>query len=557
MPPSLSRRSFLALAGGAGIATALPHGPVAAGPGGTRTVQYRLRAGASQHEIAGRTVETWTYNGSLPGPLLRARVGDRVVVDFVNDLGVPTTIHWHGVEVPATQDGSSISQLPIEPGGSQRYEFTALRPSLFWYHPHFDTNEQVERGLHGALLIEDPDEHRMLGVEPAHEHVLVLDDILLDDTGIAPPFPSDPLANAVMHFNGREGNVLLVNGVARPTISVRNGTPQRLRVVNVANTRLMRLSFGDGQRVWRVGGDAGLLDSPVPVTPIDMVMPGHGGHGGEGGDGMVSDPDLGAGVMLTPGERADLVWVPSGGNGDRVQLTWHDWPRGDHGAEYAPDGSIRITHDPTDGAAPPEVLADFRLLGQPSPSASTYQPPGQLRRVEPIVASGDPIALTMGHGQPDAAGDVVFFLQRGPQGPLPFPLLTPGDVATVKPGDARVIEVTNLTMGAHNFHLHGFFFQLLETEFVDLDTPENNRVVPADRLETKDTILIEPRPGAPMRSRTITRLAASFDDRGRTGEIEAFGKQPGLGRSGGWLMHCHLLEHSASGMMSFVQVIDD
>jgi len=63
------------------------------------------------------------------------------------------------------------------------------------------------------------------------------------------------------------------------------------------------------------------------------------------------------------------------------------------------------------------------------------------------------------------------------------------------------------------------------------------------------------RPGAFRRSRTITRLAVKFDDTGREGQIDAFGKIPGFGTSGGWLFHCHLLEHSALGMSSFLQVI--
>jgi FtsP/CotA-like multicopper oxidase with cupredoxin domain len=87
-----------------------------------------------------------------------------------------------------------------------------------------------------------------------------------------------------------------------------------------------------------------------------------------------------------------------------------------------------------------------------------------------------------------------------------------------------------------------------------MDRPENNRTVVAPYRENKDTILIPARPGAAMRSRTVSRLAVSFDDSGREGLIDAGGKEPTADQSGGWLMHCHLLEHSDSGMMSFVQV---
>ncbi len=551
----ITRRDFLMAGGSAAILLLVPGTALAVD---TRTVRYRLRASVGSQTIAGRPVETWTYNDRLPGPLLRARVGDRIVVDIVNDLPEPTTIHWHGVEVPALQDGSPISQAPIAPGDSQRYEFLALAASLFWYHPHIDTNEQVERGLYGPLLVEDPAESRLLGINPAHEHILMLDDVLLDEDGIAPPFPDDPLENAVTHFNGRIGNVLLVNGEELPTIDVRNGTPQRLRMVNASNSRFMRVSFGEDQQVWRVGGDGGLLESPINVEAIGMVPAhGHGDHGDPGEHKMMSDPDLSKGIMLTPGERADLIWVPTGDNQALVTLEWHDWPRGDHGAIYAPDGSIMITHDPTDGMAHPEPLANFRLLGQPSPRHVGYRPPSRLRTIDPLPVSSKTIPVTMGHGPPNADGEVVFFMHRDAGGPKPFPVLTPEDVATVAPGETHLIEVTNLTMGAHNFHLHGFFFQLIETTFIDLDNPDNNRTVVPEYVENKDTILIPPRPGAPMRSRTVVRLAVRFDDTGREGAIDAYGKAPRLERSGGWLMHCHLLEHSNSGMLSFIQVRSD
>jgi FtsP/CotA-like multicopper oxidase with cupredoxin domain len=120
---------------------------------------------------------------------------------------------------------------------------------------------------------------------PEREHVLILDDLLLDDAGnIAEPLPSDPLARATMLLNGREGNVLLVNGLVTPSDVIRRGVPHRLRLVNVANSRFMRVSI-PGQRLFQVAGEGGLLEAPVEIEPIGMVPdrdnPGH----------MISDPD--------------------------------------------------------------------------------------------------------------------------------------------------------------------------------------------------------------------------------------------------------------------------
>ena len=183
--------------------------------------------------------EVNAYNGSIPGPTIEGKVGDTLIVHFTNLLPEATTIHWHGMELPANMDGSNISQHPILAGGTFRYEFKFLRASTFWYHPHIRTNEQVEKGLYGMIVVRDPDEDLRLGL-PERAHQLVLDDVLLDKNGqITEPFPADPLENAVMQVNGREGNTLLVNGQANAVGTVERGVPQRLRLVNTANARFM------------------------------------------------------------------------------------------------------------------------------------------------------------------------------------------------------------------------------------------------------------------------------------------------------------------------------
>ncbi len=164
----------------------------------------------------------------------------------------------------------------------------------------------------------------------------------------------------------------------------------------------------------------------------------------------------------------------------------------------------------------------------------------------------------MGHSVPDwDTGEVVFFLQAPGK---PFMALTPDDVHTVAENGTYVWEVKNLTASVHNFHTHGWSFQHIETEWVDLDDPDNperNYILPAEHLENKDTIPLASRHGdVPGRSFTITRLAVTFSDEGREGQIAAAGKTPSEDGSGGWLAHCHILEHSSKGMMTFFQVGD-
>src|SRR5512139_976678 len=119
-------------------------------------LEVDLEARVTELEVvAGTSTPVWTYSGSLPGPLLRLRAGDRLVVHFKNSLPEPTTVHWHGVRLPNEMDGSPPhSQEPVPPGGTFDYEFVVPDPGLFWYHPHERSAAQLGFGLYGALLVD-------------------------------------------------------------------------------------------------------------------------------------------------------------------------------------------------------------------------------------------------------------------------------------------------------------------------------------------------------------------------------------------------------------------
>lgn len=538
-------------------------------------VEINLRAQVSEVEyIPGVKTEVWSYNRMVPGPTIEAKVGDTLVVNFQNDLPEPTTVHWHGLELPANMDGSMIAQKPVQPGGTFRYEFKLLRASTFWYHPHIRGNRTVELGLQGMLIVKDNprDIRKKL---PTDSYNLVLDDVLLDDDGqVVDAEATSPVTNAMVQVNGREGNTLLVSGKVNPELDVPVGIPQRLRIVNSSNSRFMRISI-PGARVWRVGGDGGLVESPIEILPIGQVPVMDDGMMAMGGmemgcmsmgDGMgmsememQSDPDLSKGLLLTPGERADLVAVFYGEPGTSVPLEWHDYKRGRHMACLDDMGGISLGDMEGDGKAPPQTMMTFNLTGRKAvpETAVAYAPPAQLADIEPIDVTGAPaVPIMFGHSNPDTNGDINFFVQMMNGMGVGFDNVTAAMAPTVQVGDTRILEVNNMTMGDHNFHIHGFEFQHIETEFVDMDNPDNNYIVPAERLEDKDTIRLPARPGMTKgRSRTITRLAIKFDDTGREGQIVAYGKTPTETESGGWLFHCHILEHSARGMASFMQVM--
>ena len=192
-----------------------------------KVVEINLTARIAEVEVApGRRVRAWTYDGGIPGPRIRARVGDRLIVHFTNDLPQPTTIHWHGVRVPIEMDGvPGISQPEVKPGERFTYDVVLRDAGLYWYHPHVMSAAQVGFGLYGALLVEDPDD----GIDVADQLTLVLSDIGFDAHGVLEPAESGGSAGMVF---GREGAYLLVNGRIQPTLRARSGAPQRWRIVN-------------------------------------------------------------------------------------------------------------------------------------------------------------------------------------------------------------------------------------------------------------------------------------------------------------------------------------
>lgn len=248
------------------LTTSVPVPIDAPAPAGGATRVVELEAAETGWEIApGRVVRGWGYNGRVPGPTIEAQVGDTLVVRLRNRLPEPTTIHWHGLRVPAPMDGTEHTQRPVAPGETFEYRFRLPDAGTFWYHPHSNETVQLERGLYGALVVRGADEP----VVDA-ERVLVLDDLRLDRRGrIAPP------GGWLERHNGREGSIRLVSGRQEPELTLAAGQVERWRIVNASSARYVRLSIGCCP--FRIlGTDGGLLEAPVfarevLLAPADRV----------------------------------------------------------------------------------------------------------------------------------------------------------------------------------------------------------------------------------------------------------------------------------------------
>jgi FtsP/CotA-like multicopper oxidase with cupredoxin domain len=170
------------------------------------------------------TATAWTYNGTVPGPMIRVTEGDSVRIVFTNNLPEPTTIHWHGIDVPFAMDGvPGLSQEAVEPGETFTYEFVAKPAGTYMYHSHTESDTQVGLGLYAPFII-DPAEPE---ANPPDVDVM----LMLNESRIV-----DGQTYTVMPMAGTEPNYFTINGKAFPateTIDVKVGQRIRLRLANI------------------------------------------------------------------------------------------------------------------------------------------------------------------------------------------------------------------------------------------------------------------------------------------------------------------------------------
>ncbi|MDH4065500.1 MAG: multicopper oxidase family protein [Acidobacteriota bacterium] len=422
-------------------------------------VEIAMVARVANVDVApGLRVRAWTYDGGLPGPFIRAKVGNRLIVHFTNQLPEPTTIHWHGLRVPIEMDGvPGISQPEMKTGDTFTYDFVVRDAGLFWYHPHVMSAAQVGFGLYGALQVDDPDD----GVGVADELTLVLSDIGFDKRGVLEPADSGGPAGQVF---GREGQYVLVNGRRHPTLKARAGAIQRWRIANMAKSRFFLLDL-DGQPFTMIGNDGGLQEEPVTSGTI----------------------------LVTAGERADVLVAPTGPPGSKLVLRAMLYNRGYGSVQYR-DVEELLTIEFTDEPA---------LKTQPVPTVR--------RTIVPTSAEGAtevPVVLTLPPAGQDGKSE---FRVNG----VPYWEAKPFQAEL---GERQIWILQNDTEWDHPFHLHGYFF---------LQVDEQNR--PLRPLAWKDTLNV------PMK--TTLRVLIDFDE-----------------RPGEWMFHCHILDHAEGGLMGTVLV---
>ncbi len=401
----LNRRAFCAgMAGVTGLALVRP-------ALATPDVLTAQRASVQLAPEGYPATEVWSYDGTIPGPLIRLPQGGRVTRQLVNALDVPTSVHWHGIRIANAMDGvAGLTQDAVPPGDSFDYDFAVPDAGTYWYHAHTNSMEQVARGLSGPLIIDEP-----TPPDVDRDEVLMLDDWLLDPEAgqFAEPF-AHPM---MMSHGGRMGNLVGVNGRFDFSMTAQKGERLRLRLINAANARIFALRL-QGMTGWSVALDGMPLDAPEPVS-------------GE--------------IVLAPAQRTDLIVDITATDGPAAMLMSIDGDTWEALVEITVTGTraARETAPAPLPANPNTALPDlanarsFDMVMEGGAMAgmdsATYE--GEQLDFRALIERGQFWALSGQAGMSDT----------------PFAALKRDEVARIK--------LINRTVFPHAMHLHGMHFR--------------------------------------------------------------------------------------------------
>ena len=391
-----------------------------------------LTAAPARIRLGDRSVETWAFNGTVPGPEIRLDAGEVLRARVENKLPAPLTIHWHGVALRNDMDGvPALTQEAIEPGGELVYEFTAPDPGTYFYHPH--TGTQLDRGLYAPLIVEEPSAN-----PPTERDITVMLDDWIDGIGESPDDVFERLRAGASGMEGMEGMegmgeaseeemeaetgskegslgddtgdvdypLYLING--RPptnpkTYEVEPGAQVRLRLINAGSDTPFRVALGGG-RLTVVASDG----FPVEPVTVDSILLGMG----ERYDALVQLPEPGAFplVAVAEGKRAQALAVLRSGPGP----------------------------SPSPDAKPAELDGKLLSLADLRATPEVALPRGEADRTYRLALTGDMATYRWGIIAPSEEGITL----------------------PVREGERVRLVLENRTMMWHPIHLHGQTFQV-------------------------------------------------------------------------------------------------
>lgn len=490
-----------------------PHGPEVQdrehrrGPGPVRRIQ--LTATATTLDLGARKVKSWAYEDQVPGQTLRVTAGETLALTLVNQLPQPTTLHWHGIRLRNDMDGvPGITQPAIKTGEAFDYRFTAVNPGTYWVHPH--TGVQLDRGLYAPLIVEDPKEP----LKYDKEWIVVLDD-WLDGVGGRTPDKvlrqlngGRPMAHGMDHGTATgaasaTGALDAVGAMGAPPMARHGGKPSPSPTRSAASA----LPTGGTSRL--LGGDAGHVTYPYYLI-----------------NGRT--PDSPQVFRAKRGDRIRIRIINAGGDtAFRVAL-------GGHKMTITHTDGYPVKHKTTDalllgmgerydvlvtaksGVFPLAALAEGKkrstlaVLHTSGKGAKKFKRPkeldgrlvwaGQLKAAESVRLESRPPDRTIRLRLTGSMRKFDWAINGKPY--------DPSQRYPVRAGERVRLTFINGTPMWHPVHVHGHTYAL------------------PDGGPRKDTTILLPH----------RKVSVDFD-----------ADNPGL-----WMMHCHNVYHSESGMMTIL-----
>ncbi|MFX3618758.1 MAG: multicopper oxidase family protein [Sporolactobacillus sp.] len=474
---------------------------------------------------SGVTVPVWTFNGSAPGPEIRVEKGQKIRVTLKNKLTAPVSIHWHGYPVPNKMDGiPGVTQDAVAPGKSFTYEFVADKTGTYWYHSHQDSVNQVDRGLYGAFIVEDPKE------KYDKDYTLMLDEWVTDknqinsqikamtpvsqsnknngDSGMG-SMPGMDMGGSDQGSSNRDSN----NGMNMDNMGNSHSESGNSSGMNMSGNMMAdNMSRYD---LYTINGKSGSLVKPLMVKKGDRVRlrfinAGYLSHNIHihghnikviATDGQpINNPQIVKNqvISIAPGERYDVSFTAD--NPGRWYIEDHGTTKGTNGMKALIDyeGSKATTDRPNASTQLPAInFADYGTKTKP----------------EFTLNQKYDVTYTMNLNAGMSKKGMAYTING-----KTFPNTDP---IKVKTGDRVKIKLVNRDhMNNHPMHLHGHFFQVLS---------KDGKSVSGSPIY-KDTLNVKP---------------------GETYEIAFLANNPGI-----WMFHCHDLHHANAGMITEVRYTD-
>jgi FtsP/CotA-like multicopper oxidase with cupredoxin domain len=434
-----------------------------------KIIEISLTASSTEVSILeGEKTKILSYNGTFPGPLIEAKKGDTLSISYFNDLSEFSNITFHGLENSLINQKSphdhkleniNNDSFAVEPGGSTTYEVKLSTAGLFYYHCGINSKEHLAKGLFGTILVHDYSED----IAYYNEKVLVFSTLNLNN--------ENQICEGLENEHKR---ILLTNGVHNGSIILNKNVPIRLRMVNCDADLILKI-FLENSDILRVGGDQGLSETPM----------------------LIKD---GNGLILSPGERADIIFVP---RAEKIGIY------SEHSFLYS--------------CAKSHSSSQFHLIQQNRAFHKNYQQHNLEHKTTLVtlntIDQKDKIELQIplsfnkikrilvNHCTPVIPIEYEeYSMYKG----IPFDSFIKENAPIVFENGTYIIEITNTFEFPNNFYIQGFTFQHLNTIYIsDINSNVLLEKVENKILENKDTIYIPPKPSG-KNSKTVVRLAIEF-----------------------------------------------